>query len=57
MPAVDYISAGSSRTFEGDYFAPSDVVLAPLPFDEIWASFQPADGERKEIAIRAASSK
>ena len=57
LPAVDYISAGSSRTFEGDYPASSDVVLAPLPFDEVWASFQPAEGARREVRLPVAAPK
>ena len=57
LPAIDQISAANSQTYGVEYPAPPDVVLAPLPFDEIWASFQPAEGERKEILVRATSPK
>jgi len=52
LPATEFPSASSSQTY-GDYPAPPDVVLAPLPFDVVWASFVAPDGTRKEIAVRA----
>ena len=56
LPATEFLYPGSSQTY-GDYPAPPDIVLAPLPFDVVWASFEAPDGTRKEIAVRATPAK
>ena len=52
LPAVEFQSASSAQTY-GDYPPPPEVVLSPLPFDSVWASFDLPDGTRKEVEIKS----
>jgi hypothetical protein len=52
LPATVFGPGSSSSYGEQETVSP-DLVLAPLPFDAVFASFTGPDGKRREVEVRA----